>query len=323
MDEILEELVSCLDHPALPLLQWNEEFSYVESRLPTGLGAKLNAVTTEHELALNSAFSPERMNSEFPGRQLIRILREAVEVSNSPWNNRHECFLFVGLINCSLVRIPAKAPTYTFLNQTLPQPVDGACQSLVLHGAFISCGILRCFACLLVTDVCAPPAPSVLTSQTAPASDKAMLQQQLEPLMRVAKAHARGPEEYARSIVQEVLSLFADVEEKFQSSSGLTTEQEMIDTLRKSYPNDHQAVLDMVISHQGLGHKMELVKRILSTLVLPAPVPYRALLRRFAALSSKATADVALRAQQLLVRSPLRQRCSACQSRTHLLEAKP
>lgn len=130
-----------------------------------------------------------------------------------------------------------------------------------------------------------------------------MLQQQLEPLMRVAKAHARGPEEYARNIVHEVLSLFADVEEKFQSSSGLTTEQEMIDALRKSYPNDHQAVLDMVISHQGLNHKMELVKRILSTLVLPAPVPYRSLLRRFAALSSKATAEVALRAQQLLVSS--------------------
>lgn len=75
----------------------------------------------------------------------------------------------------------------------------------------------------------------------------------------------------------------------------------MIDKLRKMHPNNHQAVLDMVISHQGLPHKMELVKRILSTLVLPAPVPYRSVLRRFAALSSKATADVAVRAQQLLV----------------------
>lgn len=82
VDEILEELVSCLDHPALPLLQWNEEFSYVENRLPPGLGAKLNAITTEHELALNSAFSADRINSEFPGRQLIRLLREAVEVSH-------------------------------------------------------------------------------------------------------------------------------------------------------------------------------------------------------------------------------------------------
>jgi len=57
------------------------------------------------------------------------------------------------------------------------------------------------------------------------ASEQAMLQQQLDPLMRVAKAHAKGPEEYARSIVQEVLSQFADVEEMFQTSSGVTTEQ--------------------------------------------------------------------------------------------------
>lgn len=35
----------------------------------------------------------------------------------------------------------------------------------------------------------------------ASASEQAMLQQQLEPLMRVAKAHAKGPEEYMRSIV--------------------------------------------------------------------------------------------------------------------------
>lgn len=82
VDDILEELVSCLDHPALPVLQWNEEFSYVESRLPSGLAAQLNAVTKEHEQTLNSAFSADRMNSEFPGRQLIRILREAVEVSH-------------------------------------------------------------------------------------------------------------------------------------------------------------------------------------------------------------------------------------------------
>jgi hypothetical protein len=34
--------------------------------------------------------------------------------------------------------------------------------------------------------------------------------------MRVAKAHARGPEDYARSIVQDLLENFANVEEKFQ-----------------------------------------------------------------------------------------------------------
>jgi hypothetical protein len=144
--------------------------------------------------------------------------------------------------------------------------------------------------------------PSACDVQGAGA-DKAALQQQLDPLVRVAKAHAQGPAEYARSIVQELLSQFADVEEKFQSSSGVTTEQEMVDALRKSYPKDHQAVLDMVISHQGLKHKVELVNRILSTFVMPAPVPYRSLLRRFAALSSKPAGEVALRAQQLLVSS--------------------
>lgn len=57
------------------------------------------------------------------------------------------------------------------------------------------------------------------------ASEQAMLQQQLDPLMRVAKAHAKGKEEYARSIVHEILSQFADVEEMFQTTSGVTTEQ--------------------------------------------------------------------------------------------------
>jgi hypothetical protein len=75
----------------------------------------------------------------------------------------------------------------------------------------------------------------------------------------------------------------------------------MIDSLRKQYANNHQAVLDMVASHQGLELKVEMVKRVLSTMVLPNPVPYRSLLRRFAALSSRGTAEVALRAQQLLV----------------------
>ncbi|KAF6253758.1 carboxyl transferase domain-containing protein [Scenedesmus sp. NREL 46B-D3] len=213
VEDVLLELVECLDNPALSLLQWNEEFSYIEGRLPSGLAPRLNAVTAEHEAALNSAFTGDRANTEFPGRMLIRIMRETVEGAGA---------------------------------------------------------------------------------------EKAALQQQLDPLVRVAKAHAQGPAEYARSIVQELLSQFADVEEKFQSSSGVTTEQEMVDALRKSYPKDHQAVLDMVISHQSLKHKVELVNRILSTFVMPAPVPYRSLLRRFAALSSKSAAEVALRAQQLL-----------------------
>lgn len=46
-----------------------------------------------------------------------------------------------------------------------------------------------------------------------------------------------------------------------------------------------QAVLDIVLSHQGAALKSELMQRLMSALVLPAPEHYRALLRRLAALS--------------------------------------
>jgi Acetyl-CoA carboxylase, central region len=106
VDEVLEELVTCLDHPALPLLQWNEEFSFVESRLPAGLAPKLNAVTSDHEVALNSLLSMDRGSSEFPGRKLIRILREAVEVRP------------LGLLGCCqlprpVLQCPVLSATYT------------------------------------------------------------------------------------------------------------------------------------------------------------------------------------------------------------------
>lgn len=76
----------------------------------------------------------------------------------------------------------------------------------------------------MLSPVSCSPFHVVLQAQGS-SSEQSMLQQQLDPLMRVAKAHSKGPEEYARSIVQEVLSQFADVEEMFQTSSGVTTEQ--------------------------------------------------------------------------------------------------
>lgn len=59
------------------------------------------------------------------------------------------------------------------------------------------------------------------------------------------------------------------------------------------------------MSHQGRPLKLDLLRRLLATLVLPAPERYRDYLRRLAALPAKGTADVALRAQQLLEHSLL------------------
>lgn len=50
MAETLDELVACLDHPALPLLQWSEEYSFVEGRLPPAITEKLDDVITQHEV---------------------------------------------------------------------------------------------------------------------------------------------------------------------------------------------------------------------------------------------------------------------------------
>jgi len=54
VDDVLDELVGCLDHPALPLLQWKEELSSVESRLPSGVLGIASVVMTR-ALADNTA----------------------------------------------------------------------------------------------------------------------------------------------------------------------------------------------------------------------------------------------------------------------------
>jgi hypothetical protein len=80
VDEVLDELLVCLDHPALPLLQWRDELSFVESRLPAGVAAKLEQATADHEAALTSS-TAFNAHSQFPGRALINILNEAIKVS--------------------------------------------------------------------------------------------------------------------------------------------------------------------------------------------------------------------------------------------------
>jgi len=80
--ETLDELIACLDHPALPLLQWSEEYSFVEGRLPPAITEKLDQVITQHELELSSELELDKPTAEFPGRHLMRVLREAVGVGH-------------------------------------------------------------------------------------------------------------------------------------------------------------------------------------------------------------------------------------------------
>ncbi|EFN59405.1 hypothetical protein CHLNCDRAFT_56737 [Chlorella variabilis] len=134
--------------------------------------------------------------------------------------------------------------------------------------------------------------------------ERASLAALLEPLQEVCGAHAGGKEEYARALCARLMEAFLAVEERFENG-GKSTEQEVIDSLRQVHSGKLQAVLDIVLSHQGAALKCALLQRLMSALVLPAPEHYRSLLRRLAALAEPSSAEVAQRAQQLLEHSLL------------------
>lgn len=67
--------------------------------------------------------------------------------------------------------------------------------------------------------------------QAAPFIDRAALESQVEPLIRVATNHASGKEAYARSIAIELFEDFLRIEERFAAHKN-ATEQEVIDAMR-------------------------------------------------------------------------------------------
>ncbi|CAL8465869.1 g5405 [Coccomyxa elongata] len=233
VDQVVEDLLSCLDDPALALLQWNEAFGVVQTRLPGELALELEGIATEYEADL-MYYQQETLDSdsEPDAEDEIEPLR--------PLRN----FPAVALITA-------------------------------IHSAI---------------------------ENTKPVDHNAM-RAQCEPLLAVAEAHAEGKESFARGIATELFSDFLSVEERFAANKE-ATEQEVIDSLRQVYSTNLGAVVDIVVSHQGVATKTELVSQLMSMLVLPAPEHYRPLLRRLAALGN-GCAEVVYRAQQLLEHSLL------------------
>jgi acetyl-CoA carboxylase/biotin carboxylase 1 len=129
--------------------------------------------------------------------------------------------------------------------------------------------------------------------------DRPGLVQLLEPLQAVARDHSQGLEAYAMKVAKRLMDNFLEVEEHFQTTEGMT-EQEVIDSMRKSYASDLQSVVDMALSHNGLSLKTDLIRRILSTFVVSKPDQYRKQLRRLASLYDRRALTLALEAQKLL-----------------------
>ncbi|KAH7276946.1 hypothetical protein KP509_39G027900 [Ceratopteris richardii] len=70
IDEVVETLLSCLDDPQLPLLQWQECMSVLATRLPKDLKAQLDMKFKEYE----SSFSVTLGSVEFPAKSFRTIL---------------------------------------------------------------------------------------------------------------------------------------------------------------------------------------------------------------------------------------------------------
>ncbi|KAK9805253.1 hypothetical protein WJX72_008860 [[Myrmecia] bisecta] len=148
------------------------------------------------------------------------------------------------------------------------------------------------------------PARQVLAAiqaaiQAAAPADRSALSTTVEPLVKVAVAHAEGKEAYARSLALELFEDYLAVEERFQLS-GVGTEQEIIDALRQVHSEELLKVVGIVVSHQGLRLKSALILELMNAVVLAAPEHYRTVLRRLAGLVGKGSSEVAARAQQLL-----------------------
>ena len=130
-------------------------------------------------------------------------------------------------------------------------------------------------------------------------SEKALVEQLLEPLFEVARSHARGFDAYRKNIVKDLLSKYLVVEEQFQSAEGVT-EQEIIDAMRKSNSSDLGSVIALVVSHNGMTLKTELALGLLRTFVRECPDQYRQELRRLSSLQDKKSISLVLLSQKLL-----------------------
>lgn len=62
--------------------------------------------------------------------------------------------------------------------------------------------------------------------------EKTALESQLDPLIRVARAHENGRQEYIRMIIRQLFESFLHVEERFAGTDFEATEQEVIDSMR-------------------------------------------------------------------------------------------
>ncbi|CAI7906126.1 unnamed protein product [Closterium sp. NIES-54] len=144
----------------------------------------------------------------------------------------------------------------------------------------------------------APECLSVLRSflDRLPAKDRMGQQQLVAPLLRVAELHAGGREQFGLTVIQDLLSQYLSVEKNFCE----TPQADVIEGLRQTHKKDLAKVVDVVLSHQGVARKNDLVVAILDRMVAPNPSKHKAMLKELSSLSNIKHSKVLVKAKLLL-----------------------
>eukprot|EP00899_Mesostigma_viride_P017896 jgi/Mesvir1/26107/Mv06825-RA.1 len=119
----------------------------------------------------------------------------------------------------------------------------------------------------------------------------------VDPLMTLLAPYASGRDEFVYQVVDGLLEEYLKVEELFAASPS---EVDVIEKLREQYREDLAQVVNVVVSHQGVKKKNELVVQLMSAVVMPFPSRFESQLERFAGLMQTQCAEVAQRASLLL-----------------------
>ncbi|XP_024374276.1 acetyl-CoA carboxylase 1 [Physcomitrium patens] len=211
LDEVVKNLLSCLDDPQLPMLQWQECMAVLATRIPKDLKAQLDAEFREYEIS----FQQGGVGPDFPAKALTGLIEAFVD--------------------------------------------------------------------------------------NTPDKDRVTLERLVEPLLLLARSYEGGREGHACSIVQTLFNVYLSVEEVFNENA----QADVIEGLRQQHKKDLARVVDIVLSHQGVKRKNQLILKLMGALVYPNPAAYRDQLIRFADLNHSNYSELALRASQLLEQTKL------------------
>jgi pyruvate/2-oxoglutarate dehydrogenase complex dihydrolipoamide acyltransferase (E2) component len=140
---------------------------------------------------------------------------------------------------------------------------------------------------------------------SAPVSEQRIIESAIARARELVSQLQDGPGALARHVAHTIITKFLDSEQPF---IGAASEQDATAALRQEHACNLQHVLDVLLSHQALPEKAQLVRGVLDAIVAAQPQPFRHALRRLATLPARAPLTrVVQRAQQMLETSLLTQ----------------